>query len=495
MTVTSGAVAARGGACDDVRMRTRAWILLGVAVLGAGAVSVAPIERAAAAPLARAADPVVLTGADLPVFSGGSKATIVGFRWTGTAWVQLPIQVDERAVVNFGKIYNNPTAVFYSSQPGLVNELVYTSGATWTGNDPDTKFDANDELVFMARDAGVQAPGGSQPTGTVPGVATQVHVTDPLSPGAEGYVYLFRKTGTSGLVQGARQRYVRYTFKLLSGGYKTTYQLTNGPNLENSKVTGSTYKRHFSDRWLNDEITITAPGATQVDILDRQKAQFGPGVCGRSEDTFDMPIAGPVEGAFVINKSGPVRAIRSYVGANSGPNTQRTHFFYDRREDIVTNLRVHAIPSIMDYMDYSPAASGMTYRNSLNPTGVPVDGNPDSLVAGFPAWEQITGGQGTVTHLSSLQTSFPATVAHYYVDDTTPPVTQCTGDAFAYAQSGAYVTSAIPNIDPGLPGSSGYLVGTRVMYFDGPGGTATSAQTYADQLAQPLQTTTSSWTP
>ena len=454
-----------------------------------------PQSQVGASPLTRASDPVVLTGANLPVFNNGSKSTIVGFRWSGTAWVQLPIQVDERAVVNFGKIYNNPAAVFYGSQPGLVNQLVYTSSGTWTGNDPNAKFDNDDELVFMARDSGVQAPGGSQPAGTVVGVATQIRVTDPLAPGAEGYVYLFRKTGTSGLKQSAGLKYVTYTFKLLSGGYKTTYQLTNGPNLENTKVTGATYKRHFSDRWLNDEMVITAPGSTAVDILDRQKAQFGPGSCVRSEDTFDMPIAGTVEGAFVVNKNGPVRGIRSYVGANSGPNTQRTHIFYDRREDIVTNLRVHAIPSIMDYMDYSPAANGMTYRNSLNTVGVTVDGNPDTLTSGFPTWEQLTGAQGTVTHVGSLTASFATTNTHYYVDDTTPPVTQCTGDSFAYAQSGGYVTSSIPSTDSGLGGSPGTLVSNRVMYFDSPGGTATSAAAYDAGVASPLQTTTSSWTP
>ena len=469
--------------------------MLGSIAVGAATMTVVPSSTVAAAPLARVADPVVLTGADLPVFNNGAKATIVGFRWTGAAWAQLPIQVDERAVVNFGKIYNNPSAVFYSSQPGLVNQLVYTAANTWTGNDPNAKFDSDDELVFMARDSGVQAPGGSQPAGTVAGVATEIHVTDPLSPGAEGYVYLFRKAAGSTLKQGAGVKYVTYTFKLLSGGYKTTYQLTNGPNLENSKVTGATYKRHFSDRWLNDEMTITAPGASAVDILDRQKAQFGPGLCVRSEDTFDMPIAGTVEGAFIVNKNGPVRGIRSYLGANSGPNTQRTHVFYDRREDIVTNLRVHAIPSVMDYMDYSPAASGMTYRNSLNTTGVLVDGNPDSLTAGFPTWEQLTGAQGTVTHVGSLTASFATTNTHYYLDDSTPPVTQCTGDAFAYAQSGGYVTSSIPNTDPGLGGSVGTLVSNRVMYFDSPGGTATSAAAYQAGVAAPLQTTTAPWAP
>ena len=62
-----------------------------------------------------------------------------------------------------------------------------------------------------------------------------------------------------------------------------------------------------------------------------------------------------------------MRAIRSYIGANSGPLTQRDHIFYARREDIRTFLRVHAIPGVLDFFDYSSAAIGMTYRNNATP--------------------------------------------------------------------------------------------------------------------------------
>ena len=447
------------------------------------------VSPAAATPLGRPADPVVLTGANLPQLVNGSKTDIVGFRWTGSAWVQLPIQIDERAVVNFAKVYNNPAAVFYGSQPGLVNQLVYTSGNTWTGNDPNVKFDSDDELVFMARDAGTAAPTGSQPVGTKPGTGVRIQVADPLDPASEGYVYLYRKVVGSGLVQGARVKYLTYRFKILSGGYKTTYKLTNGPNPEDSLVTAGTYRHHFSDRWASDGLFVTAPGASGVDVLDRHKALFSPGYCGRSEDTFDMPIAGTVEGAFVTSKAGPVRVIRSYVGANSGPNTQRTHIFYDRRQDIVTDLRVHSIASIMDFMDYSPAASGMTYRNELNPTGVIVDGVPETPVAGVSSWEQITGPQGTINQSSVLQTSWtPASITSYYLDSSSPPVTQCTGDAFAYGSSGSFINSTLPNTDPGTGGID-TLHGVRTMYFESPGGTAADAVARRNQVASPLTTT------
>jgi hypothetical protein len=341
-------------------------------------------------------------------------------------------------------------------------------------------------LVFMGRDAGVAAPSGSRPTGTIAGSGVQLVVTDPLVSGSEGYVYLFRKANGSGLKQSAGKKYVNYKFKLLSGGYKSAYLLQAGPNPENSLVTGATYKHHFSDRWASDSIEITAPGAATVDILDRHKAQFSPGFCGRTEDTFDTPIAGSVEGAFVTKTVGPVRSIRSYVGANSGPSTQRTHVFYDRREDIVTDLRVHAIPSIMDYFDYSPAASGMTYRNELNPGGVTIDGAADSLTPGAASWEQVTGPQGTLNQVAQLETTWTIpSITSYYDDDVTPSTTQCTGDGSAYGASGLWVNSNLPNTDPALGGTDS-LRGTRTIYFEGPGQTAADAITRRDQVLNPL---------
>ena len=68
-----------------------------------------------------------------------------------------------------------------------------------------------------------------------------------------------------------------------------------------------------------------AGGATGVDILDGDKAQVSYG-CGRSEVTFSRR-----GGGFIANIDGPVRAIRSYIGANSGTYTQRDHVYYQQQ--------------------------------------------------------------------------------------------------------------------------------------------------------------------
>ena len=147
-----------------------------------------------------------------------------------------------------------------------------------------------------------------------------------------------------------------------------------------------------------------------------------------------------------MNKVGPVRAIRSYIGANSGPLTQREHIFYEQREDIRTFLRVHAIPGPWDFFDYSSAASGMTYRNNLNTGGVTIDGTPDSPTAGALSWESVDGPQGGLSMVHTLNTDIATlTNTSHYLDDSTPGTgaeTQCTGDAQAFGESGPWINAA-----------------------------------------------------
>ncbi len=457
------------------------------------AVALAPrAGNAAGSPLNRPYDPVVLAGQDVPTLIGVAPSNIVAFRYD-IGWQQIPVQADERDTRDLGNIYNaacpgGSAAGQAYTPPCGVTELVYTDPNTFTGPDSNPSFDSNDEIAFMAKDAGGVAPGAlGLPSGVVSGTGVQVTINDALD-SSTGYVYLFRSSGS--LDPGAGQQYVSYNFGLLSGSYLSTYNTFNGPNPENSNVTTPHYTHHFSDRWISDALTITVGGSTGVDILDRHKDLFFPGYCGRSEDTF---VDG--EGAFIVNKSGPVRAIRSYVGANSGPLTERNHIFYAQREDIRTDLRVHAIPSIIDFFDYSPAASGMTYYDSLNTGGVTIDGNPDTVTAGAITWELVTGAQGSLVIAAGLATNIPGfAYTSYYLDDTTPAETQCTGDAFAYGASGVWVNQTIPCTDPALS-CTNFLRANRTLYYGAPGVTVANAQTLFNDSAVPLTYTVAPYSP
>jgi hypothetical protein len=418
----------------------------------------------------RPEDPVVVTGADLPRLVGAPPEKVVAYHYLNNEWRQVPVQVDERALVDLGTVYNQA--------PNGVRVLTYTDPGTFAGADPDATLDGNDEVAFMGTDSGGRAPEGTNPPNVVPGSGQELRVQDPVGDPTDAYLYLYRQTGN--LDPGAGRSYVDYDFNLLSGDYKGTYKLNQGPNPEDSTVTTGSYSRHFSDRWADDALRITTPGASGVDILDRHKNLFAPGNCGRSEDTFNA-----AEGAFIVNKSGPVRAIRSYIGANSGPLTQRQHIFYERREDISTFLRVHAIPGIMDFFDYSPAASGMTYKSSVDQRGVTINGAPDTVTPGKITWETADGGQGGLSIAHSIETDIPnLNWTSYYLDKQNPSggsETQCTGDSSAYGSSGPWINQGIPNTDPR---SAPYynLTSRRTLFFEHPGyadGPKQSAQAFS----------------
>jgi hypothetical protein len=427
--------------------------------------------------LNRPEDPVVLTGSQLPALSSVAAGDVVAFRWVDS-WDQVPIQVDERKSVNFQTVYNNAVSANFTT-------TVYADPNTFTGADTNANVDADDEVAFMGKDVGLEAPGDAgRPGGVVAGSGVKVRVRTTLGGTTrDGWIYLFRRSG--GLDPGAGEKYVTYDFQLSSGNYKTTYKLADGPNPENSTITTPFYVDHFSDRWLNDQIKVKAGNATGVDILDRHKATLGPGNCGRSEDTFD-----DAEGAFIANRSGPVRAIRSYIGANSGPLTQREHIFYEQREDIRTFLRVHSVPGPWDFFDYSSAASGLTYRNNLNTGGLRIDGVPDTEVDGQLSWESVDGPQGGLSMVHSLVTDIGSlNSTSHYLDDSTPGggiETQCTGDAQAFGESGPWLNSTMPNTDPrATPFNS--LTSTRTIYFEAPGKANGAAR--AAQAGSPFQIT------
>jgi len=480
--------------------------LLGSVIFGCSEAPAAPGENAPGELLNREFEPVVLTGETIPSFAGAPPAQLVGFRYASGAWAQIPIQVDERAVVALGNAYGglNPLAceppTFCIALNGALVQLYYTDPKTHIGADPDAAFDKDDELVFMAHDAGVEAPADApRPPGLQARAGVKVVISEPGIPANRRYVYLFRQNGT--LSSGAGKSYVTYNFSLASGEYLASYNRAGtsadanrrtgdavGANPENTTVTTPFYSQHFADRWILDRIHITAGGASGVDILDRYKSSFAPGSCARTEYTGSRG-----EGAFIVNRSGPVRAIRAFLGFNSGPLVQRQHIFYEQYSDVTTFLRVHPIPGIVDFFDYSPAATGMTYRNNQNPQGFLIDGRPDDHRPGPLEWESVQGAAGTMVMGHSLATNTTGVVrTSFYEDAITSQYTQCTGDNSAYAASGNWITSDIPNTDPRLPGAVALSV-RRQMVFGAPDLTAVRVAAVVANLKAPLELRTAEY--
>ncbi|MDQ2699900.1 MAG: hypothetical protein M3Y23_01080, partial [Actinomycetota bacterium] len=487
-----------------------------LAVLGlAAAISVGLAGAASAAPSDRAGDPVVLKGSALGGMLGAEPARIAGFKWDG-GWKQIPVQVDERHTINVRQLYpDSPGSNPYIGPTTLGFEVeLYADEKTRSGADADATFDADDEFVFMGGDAGADAPANAGPPSGVDGESgVKVRVDDPVA-GGDAAIYLFKATGN--FDQSAGVDYVNYDFKLtgLTGGQTLLddYGYINSSNPEDSTVSTDNYELHSYDRWMEDELKINVGASTGIDILDREAAQATRFSCVRSEYTFSgrwdedtwpaNDTSTDDEGTYIVAKDGAVRAIRSYMGANSGPYVQREHHYYGEQELNTVYLRVHAMPDLYTWTDYAESALGMTYRDSKNVDGVPVDGSPDTLVPataadvanGAYAWQQLSGPQGSISSVVGADTDIPdPKFGTYYEDDLTPTDVQCGGDEKAIGSSGYGILGSglggTPNTDPRL-GSEEFpannLTVKRTRYFGPPSDGAAEAAGYRERTENPL---------
>ena len=424
----------------------------------------------------RTFQPVVFSGAELEPLQGIAPDSIAAFRYDSTGWTRIPSQIDEREYIDLAWAYNgrnnarcDTSSVGCFEQTDVVFATVYMDPETFTGPDSDPFFDADDELVFMARDAGARAPTTAPlPEGVFGPAGVEVRVSVPRTDASRprpSYVYLFHHDGRYAAVDTA---YVAYDYNLLSGDYFETYNIFGIPNVddpgempganpEDSWVETPYYRRHFLDRWIEDELRILEGDG--VDILDRYRWQKKPDSCDRTDWT-----ASSANGAMIANISGPVRAIRSIIGFNSGPFRVRESTFYDHYATSVDYFRVHSIVGMVDFFDRSPGAIGMTYTSNVLAPRV-IDGVPDGASSGVLTWEMLQGTQGTLVtafHLTTTITDLELT--SYYYDEAPATTVQCTGDDSAYGASGPYVTSRMPNTDPARGAYEDLTFGWHQLY-------------------------------
>jgi hypothetical protein len=324
------------GISVSVRLRRPVAGVACLVLLGAGALAGATSASADAgtAPFtaARADAPVVLTGAQIPQWSGPSAEGVAApypsgslkkyggdgvrsahngtmavippatgvnpdevsaWKWTGSAWAEVPVQVDQKfpyflanghsdfAMYSgtdkeltyawapdahstgeeaWKKIFGECQAR-YASQATLAADIAAASVVDSDGlpayspaagetpadythamQDPVPTLDNDDEIAFQAGDAGGQAPTSqAAPTGTTAGSGQTVAVADPTT-GSVGYVYLFLKpsgssfTAANGYVQMTRdanadQWIDRNTFTDASNDKLGSSNTGYGPNL------------------------------------------------------------------------------------------------------------------------------------------------------------------------------------------------------------------------------------------------------------------------
>lgn len=139
----------------DRRIRGRRVLVLVLALPVVAAI----VPRAAATPLSRLHDPVVVPVARLDGIAGSESAKLRLYRMREGRWETIPYQFDAR-----------------SPDGGLAVE-----------GPADFRLDADDELVFMAKDAGERSSDGTRPDGADGTI--EIELAEPRGAG-RGYAYL-----------------------------------------------------------------------------------------------------------------------------------------------------------------------------------------------------------------------------------------------------------------------------------------------------------------
>ncbi len=117
--------------------------------------------------LTREYDPIVITGDLLPMIGGLEIKKFRLFAHDGLHFKVIPFQIDER----------NPDGHF-----------VFTSGKSAGKDEDNGLFDYNDELVFMARDAGCRMTGEAWKKMSNKGI--EILIADPIDISKKAWVYL-----------------------------------------------------------------------------------------------------------------------------------------------------------------------------------------------------------------------------------------------------------------------------------------------------------------
>ncbi len=430
---------------------------------------------------ARRFRPVVLSGVDganLGPLIGSAPGDIVAFAYDASSgkFSQIPVQVDERFVYDLADAYEGITECHYDpvtntygnscdNLPGHVVTLGYSDPQTAIGPDPTPTLDANDEVALLLSDFG--SLGVGHPKKVVKTTRVQVAVA---VGGTTYYAYLYRRSHPS-LDPSARTDYVTNDFNLVNGSY-STYNIVGVPgnsgtvpppgfgasNPENTVISGQSYSVDFADRWIMDGLRIGAPNSFSADLLDVDMIEFSGGSCGRTPYTASLG-----EGAIVVNRDGPVRAIRRVVGFNSGPLTDMTWTFYPYGFETFVNYRVHPIGvSIRSFLDLSDAVTTHTYNAGGDPATV--------------SWQTMAlPGLGGWAIVNDVRTNiaFSPAPAFFYRNDAGPA---CPFDnTYFRAAHGVQVPDQpTPNTDP-RRGPAQYLTFRRTFGFGPDPGAALTA--------------------
>jgi len=287
--------------------------------------------------LTRTEDPLVIFGEKFPEFLGKDMSALGLFALKQGKVLPIPFQIDEKTTSG---------------------EYVFTEGEK-KNQDPDPKFDANDELVFMAFDAGDRTDQVELPDLTG---AYEIEISDPLGRG-KAWVYLcsFSKIAARSAVDYVKMDYDK----------ATKHFIVTAPNY---------FTKSTADAIIYDYLALPKPGGGfGPDLVDQLKIR---GIITAFFGTLKIPFNFDqlVKSKVTSWKDGPVRILRrgeGYLeiaevkikGSGSAVLFFYPNFFiYPMTIDMPLDLEAALTDmDLQGVTDFSKSAYGWNYYDAQNP--------------------------------------------------------------------------------------------------------------------------------
>lgn len=315
-------------------------------------------------------DPVIVRS----LFSGAPVDQICAYKYTGSQYELIPLQIDER----------DGNSAYVSSEDGVL--------------------DGNDEIVFMAADLGEIANVSIAASLNISPVWYRIEVDDPLSAG-KGWAYLVRSSTIDCTPPRDYAQYDGAGRQIVARDYSVGWA-TSHSGLDRMTLFGG------------------------ADILDRTKLRartsLGPVI------TEDSQIFKPTP-ALELIKDGPVRVIVKRGAAD----TIAYASMYQQTTPVPLNLvpGSTAVDEIRISFDLSSGTNG-TYFDENTAAGVAINGVPDSVPATplNAAWRQTSLASGTIVEVVELS-QITGTPQHFYMDQANCGAAD-TGDDQCWGDSG-----------------------------------------------------------
>ncbi len=351
----------------------------------------------------RKSNPVVIRALHFPKLLGKSPDMLGLYAYQARGFIPIPFQIDERM---YRKVYKTwttrETILSYATNFGP-EALI----------DPDPSFDHNDELCFMARDAGEQALPGTAPAAAQE--CEEIRLSEPEN-GSASYVYLCRFSSPP---QKAGLSYVDL-------------------DRDGDLVEGTSYQLGYpAGELINFEaLSVKRAGGPGPDLIDRFKTRIEVSVAMDASNY--LLHEGDYNHFLHGTKTGPVRVIREMESvletwANAQIRVYNHVIYYPEHVEIELlsrgalnwgALEVNDSTYILA-LDMNDNARGMTFLSDHNPGGRLVDGqftdDEKFMDFGTTEWTAITGEPGTVMMYLGLDRTTLLYKDLYYSDEQLKP--------------------------------------------------------------------------